>query len=86
MYLYIYISIYGRRSKTFLLKFSKRVCGELLGSLKPASRKFRARPAQGVAQGKLCFVACHVVSSTCFSMLVWQFIQVFHSIPMAINH
>ena len=65
MYLYIYICIYvylylytqtftyGDRSKTLLFKFCLRVCGELWGSLKPASRKFRARPAQGFVQGKL---------------------------------
>jgi hypothetical protein len=44
---------YGDRSKTHQFKFSLRVCGELWGSLKPASRKFRARPAQVFAQGKL---------------------------------
>ena len=54
MYKYVYIyTSYGHRSKTLLFKFSLRVCRELWGSLKPASRKFRARPAQGFVQGKL---------------------------------
>ena len=44
---------YEVRSKTILFKFKLRVCGALWGSLKPASRKFCARPAQGFAQGKL---------------------------------
>ena len=52
-YMCIYIYMYGDRSKTILFKFSLRVGGDLWGSLKPASHKFRARPAQGFAQGKL---------------------------------
>ena len=47
----------------------------IFGSLKPAWRKFRARPVQGFAvlRRENCVVACHVISSTCSCVLVWQF-------------
>ena len=58
-------------SKILFLKGSRRVCWELLGSVKPASRKFWARPAKGFAQEK--FYSSQVVSSICFCKLAWQF-------------
>ena len=57
-------NFYGDRSKTLRFKFSLRVCGELWSGLKPASRKFRARPAQGFAQGNW---VSHAVSQNMFS-------------------
>ena len=67
------VVVYGGHSKTFPLKFSKRVCWELLCSLKPCiAQVSRSKAGPRLRKGN-CVVACHVVSSTCFCMLVWQF-------------
>ena len=63
--IYIYINIHMGIVLKPSFKFSSWVCGELWVSLKPASRKFRARPAQGFAQGN-CSRVSNVVSLTMF--------------------